>query len=78
MEETVMLSTIDNPYNPYENFSQWLLYDTLHGYHSCGKLDRALVVDDSMSDEEVNAAINDAIDDIIAADPTGMYIKVSK
>lgn len=73
---TPMLTTTDNPYNPYTNFDEWFLYDTLNGYNSCSLLDRMLDVNDEMSDEEVNAAIEQAIDQIVLADLTDKYIKI--
>lgn len=73
---TVMLTTTDNPYNPYTNFDEWFLYDTLNGYNSCSLLDRMLDVNDEMSDEEVNAAIEQAIDQIVLADLTDKYVKI--
>ena len=35
-----MLTTIDNPYNPFTQFSKWFMFDTEKGYNSCGYLDR--------------------------------------
>ena len=34
-ERSVMLTTIDNPYNPFKDFDKWFLYDVEHGYNSC-------------------------------------------
>ena len=31
-----MLTTTDNPYNPFNEFEQWLSFDTSHGYNTCG------------------------------------------
>ena len=70
VQGTPMLTTTDNPYNPYTNFDEWFLYDTLNGYNSCSLLDRMLDVNDEMSDEEVNVAIEQAIDQIVLADLT--------
>lgn len=76
VQGTPMLTTTDNPYNPYTNFDEWFLYDTLNGYNSCSLLDRMLDVNDEMSDEEVNAAIEQAIDQIVLADLTDKYVKI--
>ena len=38
--EKCMLSTIDNPCNPFEDFEGWYQYDTAHGYHTCEYLAR--------------------------------------
>ena len=35
----VMLSTIDNPFNPFEDFKKWFVYDEVVGcHHSCSLL----------------------------------------
>ena len=31
--EEYMLSTIDNPWNPFTNFTDWFSFDTLRGYN---------------------------------------------
>ena len=30
-----MLSTIDNPYNPFQDFKKWFVYDEVVGNHQC-------------------------------------------
>ena len=34
------LTTFDNPYDPFEQFTLWWLFDNEKGYNTCGKLDR--------------------------------------
>lgn len=71
-----MLSTEDNPYNPYDNFDEWYLFDMDHGYDSCGRLMRVAQISDDMSDEEVDAEIERAIDLIIKNDILNVFIRV--
>lgn len=71
-----MLSTIDNPYNPYTNFDEWYRYDMDMGYDSCGRLARIACFSDDMSDEEVDAENERAIDLIIKNDFLNVFIKV--
>lgn len=71
-----MLTTFDNPYNPFTEFAMWWQYDVDHGYNSCAYLARLAATSDAMTDEEEIAARNDAIDDIIAVDFLNMYRKV--
>jgi hypothetical protein len=71
-----MLSTKDNPYNPFENFDEWYLYDMEKGWNSCGRLARIAKLSDDMSEEEVDIEIENAIDSIIKNDILNVFIKV--
>jgi len=71
-----MLSTIDNPYNPFEQFDSWYMFDMQKGYGSCGYLARIAHTSDQLSEAENDAEIERAIDEIIKLDFTNMYIKV--
>ena len=72
----VMLSTIDNPFNPFDQFDSWYNYDMDKGYSSCCYLSRVAFTSDSLSDVENMREIENAIDSIIRDDPYGAYIKV--
>ena len=52
MENEVMLSTFDNPFNPFHNFDSWLLYDKEKGYDSCERLASLLHITEDMSSVE--------------------------
>ncbi len=73
-----MLSTIDNPFDPFEQFTSWLLFDKEKGYDSCERLARLLKLSDDLSQKEIDEATEKAIDDIIALDFTNTFIKVTK
>ena len=70
------LSTIDNPYNPFTQFTDWLMFDNDKGYQSCAYLARIANCSDQMSDEENNEEIERAIDEIIKYDFRGIFTKV--
>ena len=74
--DDVMLTTIDNPYDPFEEFTQWLLFDNEKGYGTCSYLARIARTSDQLSQEENNDEIERAIDEIIALDPFNIYKKV--
>ena len=76
MANEVMLTTIDNPYNPFEQFDLWLLFDKEKGYNTCEYLARIVNLTNDMSEKEIDVATNRAIDDIIVNDPFGIYKKV--
>ena len=71
------LTTIDNPYDPFEQFDSWFLFDTEKGYNTCGYIARIIDTlpefkDDPDSDEAAEAAI----DEIIRNDFLNVYKKV--
>lgn len=72
----IMLTTIDNPYDPFTHFDEWYIFDTEKGYHSCGYIARIAKTSDDLSDELNNQEIESAIDEIIKMNPLGVYKKV--
>ena len=72
-----MLTTKDNPYDPFTNFDQWFLYDVEKGYNTCGYLGRIARTSSEFSDEENENEIERAIDEIIQYDFMGIYEKVT-
>ena len=72
-----LLTTVDNPYNPWTDWDLWYAYDERMGYHTCSYLARVIVTDDSYSEAEEDEAYNDAANEIIKYDPFGIYVKVS-
>ena len=75
MANAVMLSTNDNPYDPFEQFSSWLLFDKEKGYNSCEILARTAKLSDDMTEKEINEETERAIDQIIKFDPLNVFIK---
>ena len=73
-----MLTTFDNPFDPFEQFTSWFMFDTEKGYNSCDYLGRIAKTSDSFSDEENDAEIERAIDEIIQYDFMNIYKKVTK
>ena len=76
MSQLCFLTTFDNPYNPYDDFEKWFLYDSEKGYYSCGYLARIARTSDQLSSEENNAEIERAIDEIIKYDFRNIYKKL--
>lgn len=73
---TVALTTFDNPYNPFTQFTQWFLFDVEKGYNSCSYLGRIAHTSDSLSDEENDEEIERAIDEIVKYDFMNIYYKL--
>lgn len=70
------ITTMDNPYDPFDQFDSWYMFDIDHGYNSCAYLDRIAHTSDSLSDSENDNEIERAIDEIIKFDPFNIYKKV--
>lgn len=69
-----MLTTTDNPFNPFTQFDQWYAYDTIVTRHNCCSLIAAQVgTSIDLSDEEEEKAIDNAIDQIILNDPLNIF-----
>lgn len=80
-----MLTTLDNPFNPYEDFAKWYDYDcNVLGYNSCAYLSR--IVDKLCENSKIkkqyenlndydNSVTDLAINEIIQYDPIGIYYK---
>lgn len=73
-----MLTTTDNPYDPFTQFDQWRQFDEQKGYYSCNYLARIAITSPDLSDTDYNDAIEDAIDDICRLNVIGIYKKVIK
>jgi len=78
MSYQCMLTTFDNPFDPFEQFTSWLLFDKEKGYNCCERLDRIAKITDEMTQKEINEETERAIDEIIKYDFLNVYKKVTK
>ena len=78
MATGVMLTTVDNPYNPFEDFANWYLWDMQNGYDCCGRLANLYREKSEMTNLEVEEAVEQAIDTIIKNDFTNLFVKVDE
>lgn len=74
----VMLTTVDNPHDPFDNFSSWYMYDVESGYNSCAYLARIAKTSEQFTDTENDEEIERAIDEIIRYDFRNIYVKVKR
>lgn len=72
------LTTFDNPYDPFEQFSDWFLFDMEKGYNTCAYLARIARTSDQFTDEENEREVERAINEIIQYDFMNIYKKVSR
>lgn len=78
MTSKCALTTVDNPYNPFEQFTSWFLFDEEKGYHSCAYLGRIARTSNQLSDEENDLEVERAIDEIIRYDFRNIYRKLKQ
>lgn len=73
-----MLSTIDNPYNPFTRFNEWNQYDTFMGYNTLSYLARIVDYGDCYTEEQRHMARERAIQQIVDLDPSHIFVKVTE
>ena len=78
MENEVAITTIDNPFDPFEQFTSWFMFDMEKGYYSCSKVARIANFSDDMSQKEIDEENERAIDELIKYDFLDVYKKVSR
>lgn len=78
MSKRVSITTIDNPFDPIEDFASWFDFDVEKGYYTCSKLARISNVSDDMTQIEEDEEVERAIDRLIEIDPLDLYRKVIK
>jgi len=79
----VMLTTVDNPYNPFTNFDSWYSEDQILAIQQnratcCGYLARMADFSEDLSDKEVEDLYEMLIDDICELNLSGTFIKVDE
>ena len=73
-----MLSTVDNPYSPFDQFEEWYKFDMIHGYNSCGLLARISFTSDSLPENLNQLELDRAIREIVDVNINGMFCLVTK
>lgn len=76
-EKDCMLSTYDNPFNPFDDFDIWWKTDLSLGHDCCGYLAKVANTSEIFSDSVNNELIDNAMNEIIESDPT-IYRKVTR
>lgn len=71
-----MLTTVDNPWNPHHQFTEWNAFDLAKGYNTTGLLARFSVTSDALSEVDQNIALEEAIDRIVELNPLGVHRKI--
>ena len=78
MSMKCMLTTFDNPYDPFDDYTGWLVCDIERGHGCCEMLGRFARTSDVLSPEENDREVERAIDEIIKHDFLNIYKKVKR
>ena len=78
MDTEVMLTTFDNPFDPFDEFTHWFLFDVEKGYYTCSLLARIARSSEEFSLIEEKEETERAIDQIIDHDFLNIYKKVTR
>ena len=73
-----MLTTVDNPWNPFTHYDEWYAWDRAQGYDTPGMLARIANVSLDLPDEVIGQIIEDAIDEIVTLNISGLYRKATR
>lgn len=69
MEKDFMLTTFDNPFNPFTEFDIWWKTDLSLGHDCCGLLARTANTSEIFSDEVNEKSVNEAMIEICKNEP---------
>lgn len=75
-ESDVMLTTVDNPYDPFTHYREWWQWDVAAGYNTAGLLARITITSEDTSPASQGQAVLDAIDEIVRENLLGVHRKV--
>ena len=73
-----MLTTTDNPFDPFTQFDEWYAFDVDLGYNTCAYLARIARSSNELSEDEEDSVVEQAIDEILEFNLLGIYKKVVK
>lgn len=70
-----MLTTIDNPFDPFTQYDEWFVWDEAAGYHSTAFLARVVISSEELSEYDQRLAYEQGIDEIIKENVSGVHRK---
>ena len=72
------ITTKDNPFDPFDQFDDWLMFDKEKGYNSCERVTRLMKVTDEMTEPEIDSEFERAVDRLIELDFLDIFRKVRR
>lgn len=76
MSTEYMLTTDDNPFNPFTHYKEWYTWDVAAGYHTSAYLGRLVRSSEALSEQLQDQAYDDAMNAILEQNPYGKWVKV--
>lgn len=76
--EETMLTTIDNPFNPFTQYEKWTAFDEIKGYNTSAYLARCVDVEEDTFPVDVSLLVEQAIEEILFYNLTGKYCKIKR
>lgn len=73
-----MLTTVDNPYDPFTQWDEWFAWDLSAGYNTCGLLARVARLSVDLSEADQYLAVQQAIDEIVQENVLGVLRKIKR
>lgn len=73
-----LLTTLDNPYNPFSQFDEWYAFDVAHGYNTLSYLARVANTSDELSEADQELEIEKAMTEIVQVNLSGKHVKVTE
>ena len=74
---SVLLTTIDNPFDPSTQWDEWKRFDEDKGYFTCEYLARIAKTSDELSEADYLLALEEAVDEICQLNILGIYKKIT-
>lgn len=74
----LMVTTTDNPWDPFTQFAEWYAFDVRAGYNTSAYLARLTRSSSELSVADQRLAINEAVEEIVFENILGIYKKVSR
>ena len=71
-----MVTTMDNPWNPFTHYHKWLDYDSEYGYNTDQWIYILSKTSSDLVKEEMEEQIDAGVDRLLELDPFGLHVKV--
>lgn len=78
MANVPYLTTVDNPYDPRDEFREWYAFDRYLGYDTAGLQARVEVNSEGLSPSDQDLIREQAIEEIVKYNVSGMHTQIWK